>query len=275
MLSNDEFEFFRRHGYLVLSEAFTPEEVRYYRQLYEHDRSVNNYNWSAGLDLMRGGHMIRTQSSTHDPLVTTPQLEPCIRHHRILSAVEHLMGGPICFSEISLRYMGPYTIDGPKKEIYHEWHRDRPHWLEHPLRMEHIQAMILLSDVTEHTHCFSISPESVDEPILADHDAQLAHRGCTNVHGPTGTVVLFNSSVLHTATRRTSEAERYSIQIYYGLRSRPYMSDYTTVPAALWRDHPDPEIRAFYGNFNQKTRDLAKAFDGAMPEDEAHDRRNP
>ena len=52
------------------------------------------------------------------------------------------------------------------------------------------------------------------------------------------------------------------------------MSDYTAVPATLWREHPDPEIRAFYGNFNQKTCDLAKAFDGAMPEDKAHDRRN-
>ena len=28
MLSNDEYEFFRQHSYLVLSDVFTSEEVR-------------------------------------------------------------------------------------------------------------------------------------------------------------------------------------------------------------------------------------------------------
>ena len=260
MLSADEWEFFRQHGYLVLEKFLTAAEVAHYRQLYEWDRAENSYSWSEPAELLRGGHMIPTQATNNDPLVTVPQIEPCIRHPRILEATEQLLGGPICFSEISLRHMGTYAIDGPEKEIYHHWHRDRPHWLEHPLRMEHLQAMILLSDVTEQTHCFSISPESVDEPVRADPDVQLDHRGCTNLHGAAGTVALFNYSALHSATRRTSEEERLTVQIYYGLRSRPYLSECSVVPPGLWRDHPDSEVRAFYGNLNRKTRDLAKAF---------------
>ena len=261
MISSDEFEFFRQHGYLVLNDMFTAAEAGHYAQLYEKDRSESSYSWSEPVKLLRGGHLIPTQGANNDPLVTVPQIEPCIRHPRILEATEHLLGGPICFSEISLRHMGAYAIDGPEKEIYHHWHRDRPHWLEHPLRMEFVQAMILLSDVSEQTHCFSISPESVDEPVLENPDAQLTHRGCTNLHGRAGTAVLFNYSTLHSATRRTTEDERLTIQIYYGLRSRPYLSECSTVPAVLWRDHPNAEIRAFYGNLNRKTRDLEKAFD--------------
>ena len=121
--------------------------------------------------------------------------------------------------------------------------------------------MILLSDVGEHTHCFSISPESVDEPVITDPDTRLVHRGCTNLHGPADTVVLFNYSVLHSATRRTSDDEHITIQIDYRLRACPYMSKCSGVPPALWRDHPDSETRAFYGNLNLKTRNLDEAFD--------------
>ncbi len=263
MLSTEDYAFFRHHGYLVLADVFDAEEVGLYRQMYEQDRATYGYCWSQGIDLIRDGRRITTQSSSGDPLVTTPQIEPCIRHPRVLDAVEHLLGGAICFSEISFRHMGPFTIDGPHKEIHHEWHRDRPHAMDHPLRAGHLQAMILLSDVTEKTHCFSISPESVDEPVLQDNDAQLAHRGYRNLHGRAGTVVLFNYSVLHTATRRNSNDERRTIQIYYGLRDRPYLSEASPVPPALWRDHPDPEIRAFYGNLNNRTKVLTQAFGGA------------
>ena len=36
--------------------------------------------------------------------------------------------------------------------------------LDHPLRLRSLQAMIYLSDVSEGTHCFSLSPESIDDP---------------------------------------------------------------------------------------------------------------
>ena len=109
------------------------------------------------------------------------------------------------------------------------------------------------------THCFSISPEAIDDPILGQ-EAQLARGGIVDLHGPAGSIILFNLSVLHTATLRPSERERKSVQIYYGPRSGPILSHFTTVPIRLWRDHSDPDIRAFYGNLNRKTRLFAAAF---------------
>ena len=102
--------------------------------------------------------------------------------------------------------MSPY--DGEPRQGFH---RDRPHWEDHPLRMDYLQLMVYLTDVDEGTHCFSISPESVDEPIL-EAAANVERNGSVDIHGPAGTVVLFNIAVPHTATtpRHTARAENGS-----------------------------------------------------------------
>jgi|ETNmetMinimDraft_26_1059896.scaffolds.fasta_scaffold251375_1 hypothetical protein len=37
------------------------------------------------------------------------------------------MGGPVCFGEIGLREMRAYD-----REQHQGWHRDKPHWTDHP-----------------------------------------------------------------------------------------------------------------------------------------------
>ena len=113
--------------------------------------------------------------------------------------------------------------------------------------------MILLSDVGEHTHCFSISPEGIDQEVLGIEE-QLERTNGLDLHGPAGTAILFNVSVLHTATTRITERERKTVQIYYGHRDRPFLSNDSIMPPTLCLDHPDPEVRAFYGVLNGKTR---------------------
>jgi len=34
------------------------------------------------------------------------------------------------------------------------------------------------------------------------------------------------------------------------------------IPARLWRDHADPEVRTFYGNLNEKSKLFSEAFGG-------------
>ena len=126
--------------------------------------------------------------------------------------------------------------------------------------MDYIQLMLYLADVDETTHCFSASPESVDEPILEDTAKQLERGGGVDLHGPAGTVCLFNVSVLHTATTRPTQSERLSVQVYYGHRARAYLADDSVIPPMSWKDHPDSEVRAFYGNINEITRIYLRAF---------------
>ncbi|MDE0298014.1 MAG: phytanoyl-CoA dioxygenase family protein [Candidatus Poribacteria bacterium] len=150
--------------------------------------------------------------------------------------------------------MAPY--DGEPRQYFH---RDRPHWEKHPLRMDYLQLMLYLTDVDENTHCFSISPESVNNPIL-DRDSQLERDGSVDVHGLAGPIVLFNIALLHTATVRATQRERKTVQAYYGHRFRPFLSNCSVIPPRFWRNSSDSEVRAFYGNLNDTSRAFQPAF---------------
>ena len=250
VLTEFDYEFFRQYGFVVCQDLVSAAEVGELNALFDADRAKVPLRWQ-----QRGD-----QAGNYDALVTTPEFDAIVRHPSILEAAEDLMGGPLCFGEIGIRHMGAY--EGDTRQGFH---RDQPHWTGHPLRMDYIQFMLYLTDVDETTHCFSISPESVDEPIL-ERQAQLDRHGSMDIHGPAGTVCLFNVSVLHTATTRATQQERRSVQIYYGHRGRPYLADDSLIPPVFWSD-PDPEVRAFYGNVNEITRIYLNAFGLEEPVD--------
>lgn len=245
-MEDSQRQFFAANGFVNLGQVLQGEDLARWQEAFDADKREYGYFWH------RYGHH---QEANYEALVTSPQIDGLIRHPDIYPAIEALMGGPLCFGEIGLRSMGPY--DG---ELHHGWHRDRPHWPEHPLRMDYIQLMVYLSDVDAGTHCFSISPEAVGDEILKDNGAQVERGGVYDLHGPAGTVALFNVAVLHTATTRPTRQTRKTVQIYYGHRDRPPLANDSSIPAAFWRDHSDPETRGFYGVLNERTRLYMAAF---------------
>ena len=164
-------EAFARDGFVNLGRVLAPSEVARFGDLFETDRRKFPYFWHP-----YGYH----QQANYDALITTPAFDGLIRHPKILPVVESLMGGDVCFGEIGLRRMPAY--DGAPHQ---QWHRDRAHLAGHPLRLDYMQLMVYLTDVDATTHCFSLSPESVDEPVLSDNAAQL-RRGVYDLHGPAG-----------------------------------------------------------------------------------------
>ena len=50
------------------------------------------------------------------------------------------------------------------------------------------------------------------------------------------------------------------MQVYYGHPHRPCLSEVTLIPPRLWRDHPDAEIRRFYGKLNRYNRVMHAAM---------------
>ena len=122
-----------------------------------------------------------------------------------------------------------------------------------------IQLMLYLTDVDETTHCFSLSPESVDAEIL-ESDAQLERGGyCRFVRDPPGTAILFNIGVFthrdQPVPLRKNARQCKSITVH---PNRRYLSEDSLIPVELWRDHSDPEVRAFYSVLNNKTRRLPR-----------------
>ena len=162
-------EAFAQNGFVNLGRVLKPTEVAHFRDLFEVDRRDYPYFWHP-----YGHH----QQANYDALVTTPAFDGLIRHRKILPVVESLMGGRVCFGEIGLRRMPAY--DGAPHQ---QWHRDRAHLPDHPLRLDYMQLMVYLTDVDATTHCFSMSPESVDEPVLTDHADQL-RRGVYDLPEP-------------------------------------------------------------------------------------------
>ena len=229
-------EFFKNNGYLVLGNVLNDEEITRCLQFFDRNRSEHAYLWRYL------GHDTHQTGNT-DCLQSWFEVDEIVRHPKILPIVRELMGGPLCLLEVSARHM---DVHPGAVKIAQQWHRDVRHLEEHPLHMNYIQAMVYLTDVNEETHCFTISPESVEDPIL-ERDAQLEKGGIEYLYGPAGTVILFNASVLHTATVRTTDCERKTVQIYYCHRDKSLGSLDMVIPARLWRDHPDPAAREFYG----------------------------
>ena len=241
-------DFFAANGFINLGKLLEGEDLEHFRAMFDADMEQYPYFWH------RYGHH---QEANYEALITSPQFDELIRHPKIYPKIEALMGGPLCFGEIGLRLMRAY--DG---QLHQGWHRDRPHWHEHPLRMDYIQLMVYLSDVDEGTHCFSLSPESIDQEVQQDQGEQIARGGEYHLHGPAGTCALFNVAVLHTPTTRSTTAERRTVQIYYGHRDRAPLANDSSIPSAFWRDSADGEKRGFYGVLNERTKKYMAAFPG-------------
>ena len=260
-MTQEDYEFFKDNGYLSLGKILSDDEVTRFEKIFDRDRRDFGRSWvTTGI----------WQTENLNALLTTPEFDEIVRHPAVMEPIQDLMGGDVCFSEIGIRYMGPYqgepiramrSWDGP---VGYRWHRDggtQLIWREHPLGLGNIQVMVYLCDVNDTTHSFAISPESADEEIL-DIEGQLARGGMREMHGCAGTAMLFDVSRLHTVVVRPTQSERKSVQTYYGHRHRKHLSEQSYIPSFLWRDHPDEETRGFYGVLNEKTREFSKRTAG-------------
>jgi hypothetical protein len=235
---------FRANSYVVLPDLLSPDQVAALNEAIDRDREQNRFMW-----FCEG-----SPDYNCNLLLTEPLFEITIRQPVVLALVERLMGGPFCFEELSVRHTGPSVEARPTG-----WHRDRGHWLEHPLHLDYPQVIYYLTDVDEGTHCFTISPEPADGEVL-DKAAQVERGGTAYFHGRAGSAILFNAAALHGVTIRQTERHRRIVQVYYGHPDRAPLSEVTLIPPRLWRDHPDPEIRRFYGKTNRYNRVMHRAF---------------
>lgn len=245
-LAQTELEEFKQNGFLNLGRVLSSKDVDRFLAMFDDDRSNYPYMWHAY------GYR---QEANYEALISSPRFDDLIRHPKILPKIEALMGGPVCFGEIGLRRMGAY-----EGELHQAWHRDRGYWRQHPLRLDYLQLIVYLTDVDETTHCFSISTEDVSDKPLKSATDQLRRSAATHLHGPAGTCALFNVALFHTATTRPTEAERKTVQIYYGHRDRAPLANDSGIPARL-SEHPhDEATRSFYGNLNERTRLYRRAY---------------
>lgn len=229
---------FRQNSYVVLPGLIPPDLLARLNAAIDRDRKANPFLW-----WWQGN-----PNNTSNLLLTEPVFDDVTRLPRVLALLERLMGGPVTFEELSVQ------VTEPGAAAPTAWHRDRDHWRAHPLHLDFPQVIAYLTDVDETTHCFTISPEPADGDIIDDPQEQVARRGTVYLHGEAGTAIFFNCAAVHGLTRRETASQRRILQLYYGHESHPELSQATLFPPRLWRDHPDPEVRRFFGKRNRLSR---------------------
>lgn len=239
ILDQADLDFFRRNGYLVLGKVLTDDEVSHYGDGLDRDRRECPHLWRYL------GHDTH-QTSNEDALVSWPEVDGIVRHPRVLPVVRELMGETLAVLSVSIRHMDAHEGE---PAIPQQWHGDVQHLDGHPLRINYLQSMVYLTDVSPDTHCFAIVPEAIDDPIEG-WDAQswsdrTATVGGVELYGPAGTVILFNASAVHAGTVRETEHERKTVQTYYYHPPQTPGTPNLTTPLGQWND--DPEARALYG----------------------------
>ena len=133
---------FRRQGFVNLGVCLTEGELERFRLMYRDDRHKYGYFWH------KYGFW---QHANYDALVSSPSFDEIVRHPRVYPLIRHIMScddadgedatpAELCFGEIGLRLMRPRRVEDGGPAVHRQWHRDRPHWSEHPLRVDYLQV---------------------------------------------------------------------------------------------------------------------------------------
>ena len=141
-----QITFFKANSYVALPGLLSPELVRTLNAAIDEDRRDNEFLW-----WYRG-----SPNNASNLLLTQPVFDQATRLPVVLNLLDRLMGGPVCFEELSVQ------VTEPGKAAATGWHRDTRYWPEHPLHLEYPQVIAYLTDVDETTHCFTVSPEPAD-----------------------------------------------------------------------------------------------------------------
>ena len=244
--------FFTANSYVVLPSLLPPDLIAAFNEAVDRDRRDNSFLW-----WFKG-----SPNNASNLLLTEPIFDAAPRLPVVVNLLDRLMGGPVCFEELSVQ------VSEPGAAAPTGWHRDTHYGDTHPLRLEYPQLIAYLTDVDETTHCFTVSPEPAEGPTLE----QAAHRergGTVYLHGKAGTAILFNSATVHGLTRRDTENQRRILQIYFGHQGHPELSQVTIVPPRLWRDHPDAETRRFFSKHSRYSRLMHEGMGLTVPDSPA------
>lgn len=241
----DRVEFFRQHGYCVLPEVLSGEELQLLNQAIDTDRRQYPSLW------MSRGEGGRFQSVS--VLLTQPAFDLTLYHPGVLPLIRELMGGELCFEEHSVMVREALAGEAPAAV----WHRDTAHLPSHPLALRNISAVYYLTDVDEGTHCFAVVPEDAEAKRMLPTDREGA-RG-RELYGKAGTVVLFNAGSCHAGVVKSSPRDRRTVHVYYGHRSQPFLSNFNVTPRRL-SNHPDSQLRSLFSRPNLNTALIQENF---------------
>jgi ectoine hydroxylase len=224
-LTPEQLALFERDGYLFFPGHFSPEEVALMNAevpaLYARREAYNVRE--------KGSDAVRTNFAAH--LYSAP-FARLGRHPRMILPVEQLLGDKL--------YMHQFKINGKmafEGDVW-QWHQDYGTWLNDDM-MPSSRAMniaVFLDDVNEHNGPLMFIPGSHRKGVVdAKHDltttsyplwtvspeliTQLVERaggkqgGIVSPKGPAGSMIVFDSCLVHASTSNLSPWNRVSVYL--------------------------------------------------------------
>ena len=82
-MNQENYDFFREHGYLTLGKILTTEEIAYYTALFDRDWAEAHDRWYSAPD---------HQVINCDALVSSPEIDGLIRHPKIIAPLHDSNG---------------------------------------------------------------------------------------------------------------------------------------------------------------------------------------
>ena len=219
-LAQEEIQRFERDGYLFFPDHFRPEEIKVLVDevpaLYAQRRPENVRE--------KGSDAVRTNFAAH--LYSAP-FARLARHPRMVLPIVQLFGEPVYMHQFKIN--GKMAFDG---DVW-QWHQDYGTW-KNDDDMPEPRAMnvaIFLDDVNEFNGPLMFIPGShklgmieaahdtstTSYPLWTiDHDTitRLVERGgIVAPKGPTGSMILFHSCLVHASTSNLSPWNRVSVYL--------------------------------------------------------------
>jgi len=148
-------EFFQHHGYLIVNDLLTIDEIAYFRQLYEDflnnkiDAQAHRSDLSGLTD--SGEQEKITQIMRPSDLV--PDLQHSILHQRAIEIARNLLGEDLDMDFDMMIDKRPHT-NTPTP-----WHQDEAYWIDMDDKRA-VSCWIALDDVTKANGCMWFVPQS-------------------------------------------------------------------------------------------------------------------
>jgi hypothetical protein len=242
-------DFFNVHGFAILSDALTADELAHLNEWYERSQRTHPDHW--GTSRGRASEWLY-----HQPLLEFDELDVYVRHPRHYGLVAELLGGEerTRFSEFDFRE----TPTGQPQNFHQDMGAggaSSSSQLQGKVTAKYICSMHYLTDVSSASPCFAVIPQSHhfihDEASSLDTIAQLRqHLGDRfqqlPLYAPAGTGIIYDISLFHARMDATTGTEtRRAWQTYYSRDDVPALTDWVVVPQRL-AESEDETTREFY-----------------------------
>jgi len=215
LLTQSEKEQLDREGYVVFENFLSPQQLEAFRAVLE------RLTVEEGEDAGKEQHKEAGTDRVADLANKDPIFDSCYIHPRVLSAATHMLGNDIKLFAFSSRTALP-------GEGGQQFHKDGFQQPDKPGEYHLCNTVWLLDDFTTENGATRIVPGSHLVPGIPPEIAaepMAAHPNEIQVTAPAGSVIIFNSHLLHSGTKNTTEKPRRAMFVTYCRRDQQQLTD--------------------------------------------------